>query len=223
MITQLPPGPEDPELHFDLHAFKLSWKVAYGRYVGLDFTERAAIHNARGFKHPSQPPDWANSDEKLARVIRQKLKFHNKYSCGGFSSSSSRAAYKRAGGYAATIAAVVYRSWRLGYSSAQVADEMGMLAVHVRQILLLIRNLGEQFEAQGWPKKLLSSGELLCRMQRIQRTGKPEFNETIHCFFCKVRPIAPGQKWRCKECAAERNQAARRAYRKAKKSPIKPA
>jgi DNA-directed RNA polymerase specialized sigma24 family protein len=112
----------------------------------------------KSFHLPYIPP-FANDDQKLAQVLRERawhFTHHLSTPCPptlslvllnaaatqkatAESSKALRDVVKRTGGYMELQAAIAYKSWRLGIEAKEIAKELGISSSQVRQISRRLR------------------------------------------------------------------------------------
>lgn len=125
-------------------------------------------------------------------------------------------AVRHCGSYLAIFAAIAFHYWRRGQDSIAVAEMLAITPGNVRQHAFRMvehaRELGFETYAphhtEGQRHKDRGRKFLEARRATLRRKlyGSPEFDEAVHCYRCRVNPIAPGQRWHCVQCAARRRK-----------------
>jgi hypothetical protein len=99
------------------------------------------------FLAQSEAPEWASDTTKLRAVILEMERRHNKAvpkPRALVQFAKNQESVERAGSYRAYVAALLYRSWRLGENSVEVARQLAIKAVVVRVQLCRARRIGEE-------------------------------------------------------------------------------
>jgi hypothetical protein len=111
-------------------------------------------------------PDWINLSE-LRRMTAEKFKSSQARSLDGLPEAEKRMLERHlfstgyAGGWLQLHATVAYLSWRLGYSSPQIAEQLWMQAPGVRMILYRLTKLARELGLETFaPKKYQSVGKI---------------------------------------------------------------
>jgi hypothetical protein len=129
----------------------------------LVIAQRLFNYTGLGYCRPRVPDELAGDWKKLSaladahfeRIVRRNLDCPDDSKIVWIAKHS--ASVRRAGGYAAMIAAVAYRCWRLGQDSVTVAQSLGITPGAVRQqltrLLAIARKLGLECGSPHWSTK----------------------------------------------------------------------
>lgn len=161
--------------------------------------------------------DWqkanAAATDKVLRQSSENLPVHQKCTV-----DSAQRAVRKAGSYLGMYAAIAFHYWRRGADSLAVAELLDLPPLLVRRFAVRMvekaNELGFKTYAPHWSagkKKPHKQREARRATIRRRLYGSTKFDETIHCYRCRVARIARGQKWHCEKCAARRREESRLA------------
>jgi hypothetical protein len=142
------------DLSFDRHQFdgRRPLPVSTASRIAFEDYTRMSVHTRKPALKRSTPA-FALNDEMLAAVIRRRWELRRRayLKPGTDETIKHKKAVRRAGSYMAMIAAIAYRSWRLGKDSIEVAREAGIRPACVRQHLNRMRVAARQLGYEPGP------------------------------------------------------------------------
>ena len=190
-------------LHYDQWQFE---RFRHNRPVSsetrIDWSDYGRMGCENGevpLRHARWIPPFAAYNEKLKAVILEQERMHTLYGNrqkNQFGDKCARAV-KHAGGYRAMLAGIGFRAWRLRQDAINIADQMEMSPVVVRQYLYRMICVARQLGFETCPPGP-------SRWKRKPRTErKPKclnWQPTTICVDCEERPTAPGLRRLCRKC-----------------------
>jgi hypothetical protein len=161
-VTVLPPGPVDESLHYDQHmydgrrskAVSIRTELAYSDFNDHMHVERRAHQRCKRWL-----PAWAFDDAQFRQVILTRCWLY----CHGGSPMPKDTTWrmmratcdgrgvrhiqlgtaKRETGYLDFLVKLLWLSVRLGHNATEVAQQLGITPVHVRQELYKVNKVAE--------------------------------------------------------------------------------
>lgn len=178
------------DLHFDPHQFAGRPARPVGPGTGLTFDNysRMGLRDHKTFRNRRWIPPFANNDLQLRRVIAERLwrnlggnrnsKYRKSWRCpedlardwrklsklvdAHYRRVSNRMPRGKVKSRAALICAIAWRSWRLGQSSVEIAQELRLSPWNVRQHIYKLKtcarllgfDCGERHSTYGRKRKV---------------------------------------------------------------------
>jgi len=118
------------------------------------------IHSTIGyiFRNRKVPADIATDLEYLKRLAKDRTEFEKATADGSSNDHWNRmqghiAAVSNSGGHMQLTATVMYRAWRLGWHSREIANEMGMTERAVVDILIKLARIADVLGYPTYPRR----------------------------------------------------------------------
>jgi hypothetical protein len=151
---------------FDRYAGDRSFGANLAR-AGLSWNDARSMHQReKQSRDRLWIPAWTASDKLLRAVIEAKIQHHIEHMTWRAPSQPyqlgiilrHQAAISRAGGYPQLVAAIAYRSFRLGWTSPVIAESLGVTPTMVRQLIYRLRQTARRIGVEQDEPRQPSAG-----------------------------------------------------------------
>jgi transcription initiation factor IIE alpha subunit len=217
--------------HFDRYQFENFYTNYDNANTKIDYTDyqrSMSTHRHRSFAAAQFVPPFATDMAKLRAVLKEceRLALPSLAVVSAESDALRRSVANAGGSYLAMIAAVAYRAWLLHFDSVEIADEMDMKPEQVRRYLRKMREVARKMGFEAGPHHKMyghkyTERERRAKLRKRQETirrrlfGKPEYDETFHCWRCRIKAInKAASKWFCDNCRESHNRESLASYRR---------